>query len=214
MGILLDPNVAYLVLVMAFLLSILALLVPGTGVIEIFALFGLVLAGYSIYNLPVNYLALVILLLGVIPFALAVRKSGRLLYLALSILALVVGSVFLFRGNNGLPAVNPLLAVLVSGLATAFLWLVARKTLEASLAPPVHNVDRLIGKTGETTTEVNGDGSVQIDSELWSAHSEQSLPAGTEVRVVGREGFSLLVEKVPAAVESASQNPIAVSKEA
>lgn len=212
MGILLDPNVAYLVLVMAFLLSILALLVPGTGVIEIFALFGLVMAGYSIYNLPVNYLALIILLLGVIPFALAVRKSGRLIYLALSILALVVGSVFLFQGKNSLTAINPLLAILVSGLATAFLWLVARKTLEASLAPPVHNMDRLIGKTGETTTEVYSDGSVQIDSELWSAHSEQSLPAGTEVRVIGREGFILLVEKVRTAVETTPKEPIAVSE--
>src|SRR5512138_1228702 len=97
MEILLEPNVAYLILVGGFLLAILALFAPGSGVLEVAAFFALFIAGYEVYNLPINWWALLILLLGVFPFLIAVRRSGRLVYLAVSLAALALGSVFLFR---------------------------------------------------------------------------------------------------------------------
>jgi membrane protein implicated in regulation of membrane protease activity len=36
---------------------------------------------------------------------------------------------------------------------------------------------------------------VQAAGELWTARSEKAIPAGTPVRVIGREGFVLVVEK-------------------
>ncbi len=196
MQILLDPNVAYVVLVLGFLLAFLAVLVPGTGLIEVFALFTLILAAYAIYNLQVNFLALGVLVLGVFPFLLALRRSRQLIYLALSILALVIGSAFLFVQNGWQPLVSPVLAVIVSPLVTIFLWITARKALDASLKPPSHHPDRLIGLVGAATTGIDGNGTVQMESELWSARSERFIPAGSEVRVVGREGLTLVVEKV------------------
>ena len=47
MDILLDPNVAYVLLVFGLMLAIMAVFTPGTGVIEITALFALALAGYA-----------------------------------------------------------------------------------------------------------------------------------------------------------------------
>ena len=58
----LDPNIAYVLLVVGFVLSVLALLTPGTGVIEIIGLFSMILAGYGIISNPANYWALIILL--------------------------------------------------------------------------------------------------------------------------------------------------------
>ena len=51
---LLDPNVAYVALVVGFVLAILAMVSPGTGVIEVGALFMLFLAGYAMFRLPIN----------------------------------------------------------------------------------------------------------------------------------------------------------------
>ena len=48
MSFLFDPNVAYLLLVGGFLLAILALFAPGTGLLELGAMAMLVLAGFSI----------------------------------------------------------------------------------------------------------------------------------------------------------------------
>ena len=200
MSLLFDPNVAYLLLVIGLIVAILALFAPGTGVLEVGALFMLFLAGYSIFNQPVNTWALVVLILGVFPFLLALRKSRQYIFLALSILALVVGSVFLVRATNGSPAVNPVLAILVSVLATVFLWFVGRRGIEAIGRPVTHNLDRLIGMVGQAHTNLNPEGSVYVGSEEWSAHSDTFVPTGSRVRVLKRDGLILTVEPlVPSA---------------
>jgi membrane-bound serine protease (ClpP class) len=180
------------------LLAILAIFVPGTGLIEITAIFTLLVAGWEVYNLAsqINIFALIILILGVFPFILAVRKSGKMIYLGISIAALVVGSTFLFHGEYWWqPAVDPLLALVGSTVTGLFLWVMARKSMEAVMSPPAH-LKKYIGATGEATTEIHEEGTVQLESELWSAKSDEIIPAGSEVRVVGREGFTLLVERV------------------
>lgn len=196
MDILLNPNVAYLMLVAGFVLAILALFAPGTGLLEIAALFTLLLAGYGVAQLPVNLWALVVLGLGVFPFLLALRKSGQLVFLAISILALVVGSSFLFRGEGWLPAVDPLLALFVSVVTAVSFWWIGRKAIEAEQAKPSHDLGQLIGKVGEARTDILLEGSVQLAGELWAARSEKLIPDGSAVRVVGREGLILDVEKV------------------
>lgn len=193
---LLNPNVAYLILVAGALVTILALLNPGSGVLEVAALFLLILAGYTIYSLPINLWALGVLAVGVVPFLFALRRSGKTVYLIISILALVVGSTFLFSSPGWQPAVNPFLALIVSVLLAGFVWLVANKALEAERLRPAHDLEALIGAVGEARTDINDEGTVQVGSELWSAQSNEVIPAGTKVRVVGRQGFFLIVEKV------------------
>jgi membrane-bound serine protease (ClpP class) len=195
MELLFDPNVAYLLLAGGFMLAILALLSPGTGLLEIGALITLTLAVISVSQMPINLWALLILLIGVFPFFLAVRRSGRLLYLGISIVALVIGSAFLFRSSVWyLPAVNPILALVVSAVSASFLWVATTKILEAEGIKPTHDLGALIGAVGEARTDIQAQGSVQVAGELWSAFSAQRIPTGTPVRVIGREGFMLEVE--------------------
>jgi membrane-bound serine protease (ClpP class) len=202
MDLLLNPNVAYLFLVFGFSLAMLAILTPGTGLLELGAVFSLLLAGWGVYNLPLNYWAAGLLILGVFPFVLALRKSGQVIYLAISILALVLGSAFLFQGEEGAgfgaPAVNPILALLVSTLTAGFFWIVARKVIEAETARPTHDLNALIGEIGEARTDISPEsgveGTVLVGSELWSARSKTLIPAGTPVRIIAREGFVLEVE--------------------
>jgi len=193
---LLNPNIAYLLLVGGALLAILALLNPGTGLLELAALFMLLLAGYAVYNLPVNYWALLLILVGVVSFLISLRRSRRKIYLAASIAALVVGSIFLFNQQGWQPAVNPFLALVVSAAVVGFLWLIAQKWLETEQIRPTHDLEALIGAIGEAKSRIHEEGSVQVAGELWSAQSVQPISEGTRVRVVGREGFFLLVEQV------------------
>lgn len=193
---LLDPNVAYLILVGAALLTMMAVLTPGTGVLEIFALFLWLLSGYIIFNLPINFWALGLMFLGLVLFLLSLRKTKSLVYLGLSIAAVIVGSIFLFDQPGWQPAVNPILAVIVSVFVAGFTWIVAQKALEADSLRPVHDLEVLIGMVGVAETAVEDSGSVQVAGELWSARSEQAIAEGSQVRVVGREGFYLLVEQV------------------
>ena len=196
MDFLLDPNIAYLLLLGGVLMAMLALAAPGTGFFEIGAFFCIALAGYAVYNLSFNWWALILLALSIVPFIYAIQKPKRELFLALSIFLLVIGSMFIFPRVEGQLGVNPLVAVAASVFVAGFLWIAIRKSMEAAYARPVHNLEGLVGQIGEARTVVHDDGSVQVGGELWSARSENSIPAGSSIRVVRRDGFVVVVEKV------------------
>lgn len=197
MDILLNPNIAYLFLLGGFLLGMLALATPGTGFFEISALFCLALAGYAVYNLSVNLWALILLVLSLVPFIYAIQKTKRELYLGISIFLLVIGSVFLFPRNDGFGvAVSPLVAVVASTLVAGFLWIAARKSIEVAFSRPIHDLDTYIGQIGEAKSEVHDEGSIQVGGELWSARSEHSIPEGSAIRVIRREGIVMVVDYV------------------
>ncbi len=189
-----DPNVAYVLLTVGFVLAILALVSPGSGFIELGAVFLLFLAGYSMFRLPINIWALVLLLLGVIPFILTLRKVRHWAFLAVSLAALIIGTVFLFRTENGAPAIDPVLAVIVSVSALGVMWVIGRRGVEAVMQAPSFDLDRLAGKVGEARTAVHREGTVYVHGEEWTARSQEPIPAGSPVKVTGREGLVLLVE--------------------
>ena len=126
MDFLLDPNIAYLFLLGGVLLAMMSLATPGTGFFEVGALFCIALAGYAIYNLSFNWWALVLIALSIVPFIYALRRPKSELFLGLSIVLLVVGSVFIFPRAEGQSTVNPLVALIASGLVAGFLWLAVR----------------------------------------------------------------------------------------
>jgi membrane-bound ClpP family serine protease len=196
MDILLEPNIAYLILLGGILFGLMAIVTPGTGLFEVGAFFCIALAGYAVYNLSFNWWALIILMLSIVPFIYAIQKPKRELYLGLSIALLVAGSVFLFAMDGWKPAVNPFVAFVASGLMASFLWIAVRKIVQAAGARPTHDLETLVGSSGEARSSIKEDGSVYIAGEMWSARSDKAISAGSIIRVVRREGFILVVEKV------------------
>lgn len=198
MDLLLNANIAYFLLVIGFSLVLLALVTPGTGVLEAIAFFLLAIAGYSIFRMGFNLWALVILILALVPFIYAIRKPKQTWALIISLVATIIGSVYMFPGEGWTPAVNPILAVILSLLFVGFFWFIILKTIRAHLTKPIHDLQGLIGQVGEAKTHVHENGTVQVGGELWSARSQQSIPVGRFVCVIGREGFILEVEPAPA----------------
>jgi membrane-bound serine protease (ClpP class) len=201
MEILFDPNIAYILLAGGLVFTVLAVLNPGTGLLEIGALFMLLLAGVSVYGLAsqdmINWWSLLIILVGVFFFVVALRIPKQPVYLVLSITLLVLGSVYMFRSEVWyVPSVNPYLAIVMSLLSGGFFWLTARKVLETRDVMPTHDLKALIGDLGEAKSYIHKDGSVQVAGELWTARSDEPIQNGEDVRVIGRDGFVLLVEAV------------------
>jgi membrane-bound serine protease (ClpP class) len=192
----LYANLLYLALVAGLWLAAAAVVTPGTGILEVLALLGLGLAGAGALTLPVNAWALLGLAAGAALFVPSLRGTRPGLWLALSALALSLGSVFLYASADGSPRVHPALASFVSLLTLGFFWFAIRKSLLAMRARPTMDLTALVGSLGEARTEIAPSGSAQIAGELWSVRSDVPIPAGTPVRVLGRDGLTLVVEPV------------------
>lgn len=195
MNFLLDPNVAYLILVIGVILGMLALFTPGTGLLEVGALFAIFLAGYAMVHLPIRLWALILLAVGIVPFIFALRKFKTWYWLVPAILSAVVGSVFLFKSETSLTAINPLFATLVSIISIVLMWFIGIKSLEALRLRPSQDLGRLMNVIGEARTDIFNEGTVYAGGEDWTARSDVLIPAGSQVKVVGREGLVLKVVK-------------------
>ncbi len=201
MEILYDPNIAYILLAGSLVFTIMAILHPGTGLLEVGALFALMAAGASIFGLAsqdlINWWSFIIIIAGIVFFILSIKFPKRPVYLVISIILLIIGSLFLFRSEAWyIPSVHPFLAIIVSVLMGAFFWIMTSKVMETRAIIPVHDLRTLNGALGEAKSFIHKDGSVQVAGELWSARSETPIRSGDKVRVLGRDGFILLVEPI------------------
>lgn len=194
----LDPNVVYGLLLTALLLTVFALLTPGTGVIEVLATAAWIGAVLGLYNLPLRFWAIFFLALGWLPMIGLLRRPQERRWLALTIFFLLVGAALVIQPEEGsFLAVHPLWALVASTLFTAILWWGSLKVIEALQQPKMMEV-KVVGSEGVTRTMVHHEGAVYVAGELWTARSEQPIPPGTRVRVVRQEGLTLWVEPVTA----------------
>lgn len=189
-------NLLYLMLVAGIWLAALALVTPGTGVIELLAVVALAGGGAGLLLLPANGWAFVVLVGGALMYGVALAGRRPTVWLLGSALALSAGSVFLFRVEpGGGPAVHPLLAGLATVGTLGFFWLVIRKAAEAQGIGLVFNPNAVLGQVGEARTALDPTGAVYVGGELWSARSAAPVAPGDRVRVTKVDG--LILEVVP-----------------
>ena len=196
MNFILIPNVAFVLLVLALLVTIFALLAPGSGVLEILALILLFIVGYLVANLQVNAWAIALVLIGIISLIALFRRKIHWFFITGSLAVLVVGMIFVFRGENSILGVNPVLAVIGTFGLAAFIWIISRNISTASHQEPYSDPDRLVDMIGSATTDISKEGSVYVNGENWSAISDEPIAMGSQVRVVRRNGLVLKVEVV------------------
>lgn len=192
----LFTNLLYLLLVAGLWLAALAVVSPGTGVLEVLAFFALAGAGFGTLYVPLNGWAIVVLVLGAVLLIMALRLPREEVWLGFSAVAFCVGSVFLFRLEVGGPAVHPVVAVSASALTLAYFWVAVRKAIAAHKSRPSIDASALMGKIGEVRTALHPTGSIYVAGELWTARADSQIEVGARVKVTDRDGLILIVEPV------------------
>jgi membrane-bound serine protease (ClpP class) len=187
------PDILYVLFVLGLWTLALAVVTPGTGVLEVLAVAGLGLAAVGTAYVPINTWALMPLVLGVAMFALSLFRRRTWLWLLLAAASESLGSAFLFVTPAGSPAVDPLLAVLTSALTVGFFWLAVGKAITAQRSKPRVEPLDVVGRTGEARTAIDPTGSAYVAGELWSVRSENPIAVGARVRVIERNGLILTV---------------------
>jgi membrane-bound serine protease (ClpP class) len=190
----LFPNLIYLLLMAGLWFAALAVVSPGTGALELMTLGALAAVGLATIILPLNVWAVVLLIAGAVLFIISLQRERPEWWLSASALVLSLGSVFMFEVEDGLIAVHPLLALVVSVLTLGYFWFAIRKAVMAQRADPRIDPARVINQVAEVRTKLDPIGSVYTLGELWTARAEKPLKPGTKVKVIGREGLILVVE--------------------
>ncbi len=191
-----NPTVAYLLMMIGIYGLLLEGYNPGAIVPGTVGAISLLLALYAFQILPVNYAGLLLMALGAILIvAEAFAPSFGVLGLG-GVVAMVVGSVILMDTDT--PGFEVALEAITGTALFASLILVAIVALavRAWRQPVVSGGEGLEGDTGEVVEEVTpGGGVVWVQGERWSARSDESIGAGQRVRIVGRDGLRLRVER-------------------
>ncbi len=193
-----DPNIVYLVLVFGLWMAVTAAYVPGTGFIEVIALVALVGVVLLLQVLPTNWLAVLLLVLGVLSFLLIPFISQKWARIAEGGLLLqAIGGLFLFNQMS----VSWLLVAATIGFSILYHRLVLLPLLAEtrSQAAVIDDNGQLIGVTGRAvkTFEPIGKqfmGTVLVNGEHWTALANRQLHAGDTIIVVDRDGLQLIVQ--------------------
>jgi len=112
-------------------------------------------------------------------------------------LALTAGMLFFYKEEGRILAIDPLLALFVSGTVVAFIWIIGRNTVAALNLKPQRDPESVIGLTGRALTDIHTDGSVYVGGENWSATSDSRIAKGNPVIVLQRSGLVLKVASTP-----------------
>lgn len=191
-----DPNVIYLALVFGLWLGVTGAYIPGTMVIEGLAVVVLGGVALALFNMPTNWLAVLLLVVGVSGFIIVPflkREYARFALVGLVLQGL--GGWMLFDGMQ----VSPLIIALTLALPLVYHQFVLLPLLDKSRAQPVMDEDTLlIGARGRVVRALDPTGTVQARGELWTATSYDGkrIPAGREVLIVERDGLQVYVEGV------------------
>ncbi len=198
-----DPNVAYILLLLGFYGIFFEIISPGAVLPGVIGAISLITAFYAFQMLPVNYAGVLLILLAIIMFILDVKVASHGALTAGGIISMVIGSLMLFE--NGGPLLQLSLAVIVPAVAVTvlFFFLTVRLALQARRRKPVTGVEGMKGEAGVASTAINGQGTVRVHGELWSAWSEEPIEAGERIEVESVEGLKLKVKKA----ETKTKNP-------
>lgn len=190
-----NPNIVYLLIIAGLWSVALAFTTPGTGLPEAAAVVFLALAVIGLTRLDVNFVGLALIAVSLVLYVLELKWPSHGAFMITGILTLAAGSLFLFREDEGTAGVSlGLVVVIVLGTAGFFTFALT-KAMEMRRRPTVQNPDAVIGTVGEAKTDILKEGTVQVGSELWSAYSDQPIPAGTPVKIVQRAGLRLKVTR-------------------
>jgi len=195
---LIDPNLAFVFFYVGLVLIVVEVLHPGVSVPGILGALLLVTSVVAFGILPVRLGGVALLAVSVVLFGVELKHPGVGLPLAGGLACLVVGGLLLFDPRVTGVRVSPWLLAVVAALLAGFFLLVVRAVVDARRLPAPAGMDALVGAVGVALGPLEPRGEVRVAHERWSAEAARgTIPAGTAVRVVGREGLKLIVEPGP-----------------
>ena len=193
---LLDPNIAFLVLAVGALALYAEFNHPGAILPGVVGVVFILLALFALNLLPTRYASFTLIMAAFVMFALEAKFATHGVLGIAGIALMTIGGLLLVDGPIPELRVKLWTALSVSvplGAITVFLMSIA---LKARRNKVVTGKQGMIGSVGEARTDIDPEGKVFVQGELWNAHASSRVQMGEQVVVKKIEGLELEVEKV------------------
>ncbi|HAX49940.1 MAG TPA: nodulation protein NfeD [Ignavibacteria bacterium] len=201
LGIISDPNIAYILMMIGMSGIMLELYNPGAILPGVVGAICILLGLYGLHTLPINYAGAGLILLAIILFIAEIKVTSYGMLTVAGVIALFIGSMMLIdTGNSPLEAAVDIsmgviitTVVIVAGLFSLLAWLVVRTYRRKAMT----GESGMIGEIGEVFVDiVNGKGTVKVLGEIWKAEAEGNIARGDKVKVVEVKDLTIVVQKV------------------
>ncbi len=192
LGVISDPTIAYLLLLLGFYGLIYELANPGFLFPGVAGGIALMLALYALQLLPVNYSGLALMILG-IGFLIGEAFMPSFGTLGVGgIIAFAAGSLILIDDQTmrvSLPAI-------IGTTAVSALFIILLMSRVAMMRrKPVHTgIEAMVGKFGEVRFDFECSGLVWVNGESWNARSSAPVRKGDKVTILSISGLELIIE--------------------
>ena len=198
-----DPNISFILLTVGGLGIVVEVFNPGLIAPGVVGVLSLMLAFLAFGNLPVNWAGVAFILVAVVLAVLETQVSGFGILGVGAIISFAVGGLILFTqfggGSPTLPPVSVnrwLVGGTVGALGLTLLYLV-RVVYQSRKEGRPPTKPSLEGMMGTVTSELSPRGLVRVESETWTADSEDGsvIGVGESVKVSMMDGLILKVSR-------------------
>ena len=193
-----NPNFMYVFLLMGMMGLFFELSNPGGFAPGIIGIICLILAGFGMSVLPIDYTGLALIIVAIILFVLEIKFQSYALLSFGGVICLFLGSVFLIDENSA-DMVHISWSVLITSvvITSAFFILLIYLGLKAQMGKRKTGIESLIGMRGIAMENIAPDGRVRVNGEFWNALAENEyIEAKNEVEVLAIKDFTLIVKGI------------------
>ena len=192
-----NPNVAFMLMLLGVYGLLFEFLNPGAVAPGLVGALSLLVALYALNLLPVNYAGAALVHLGIALMVMEVHIGALGLIGIAGAVAFVIGAILMFpSGAPGFALSLPLVAA-AAAVSIAFFLLILAMLLRVRRRGVVTGAEALLGAEGEAVSWHGTEGRVRVLSEIWRARSAGPLTPGARVRVIARDGLTVVVEPAP-----------------
>lgn len=203
-----DPSIAYLLMLAGIFGLFFEFSNPGFVLPGVIGAISLLLALFAFQMMPVSYVGVLLILLGIAFMVAEVYLSTFGVLGVGGITAFVIGSVLLIHTDVPGYGISWSLIAPVAVVSALFIFLVARMALKAHSRPVGSGREEMIGLAGTALQDTDdGRGSAQIHGETWTVRSRQPLKRGQRVKVIRLDGLVLEVAPEPENEQQAPSGP-------
>ena len=192
-----NPNIAYILLMLGIYGIFFELSNPGAIFPGVIGVICLILTFFSFQILPINYAGLALMALSFILFILEIKVTSFGLLTIGGVISLLLGSLMLFESPDPIMRVSWNVLIPVIAFTVLFFLFAIGFAVKAQRRSTLTGASGMIGLTGEAKTDLNPDGQVIVNGEIWRATGNVNIPQGSKIKVVEVKGLFLSVEPEP-----------------